>query len=176
MKIHHCHQIIYNFLLQFFLLNVTYNNVFLFFFSHFLIHRSMQQWQGNLLYYKVELNTGHCYQVVIIVVAVVVLVEGASTSSSSSLHFYCRVAEKRKYIYTNTYFTSFASSFTSPLNVLMLQYQQQQLYVYSKKALYIHIIVVGRIYPTLMGCKPITSGDSYDVIRGGHRQFWLVRR
>lgn len=35
---------------------------------------------------------------------------------------------------------------------------------------------VGRKSPTLMGFKPIKSGDSYDVIRGGHRQFWIVRR
>lgn len=34
----------------------------------------------------------------------------------------------------------------------------------------------GSTSPTLMGFKPIQSGDSYDVIRGGHRQFWLVRR
>lgn len=34
----------------------------------------------------------------------------------------------------------------------------------------------GRASPTFMGLTPITSGDSYDVIRGGHRQFWLVRR
>ena len=130
-------------------------------------------WKGN--YYKAGLREGHCLQVVVVVVraetseaatavnVVVVVrtskVEGTlnnnNNNNNNTNKIRCWYCAKREYnIILITSFT--------------IWYKQS-----SNRAIFTR---EGSISPTLMGYKPIQSGDSYDVIRGGHRQFWFVRR
>lgn len=156
------------------------------------MYRSMQ-WKGN--YYKAGLREGHCLQVVekvkeegnninkfsltsssssssfslssslkIISFIILLLLLSSSSSSSSSVYrsssiictwwlyyYYCA---KREILYKYTSLLACKQSSNREIN-------------FSRE---------GSTSPTLMGYKPIQSGDSYDVIRGGHRHIWFVRR
>lgn len=143
-------------------------------------YRSMQ-WKGN--YYKAGLREGHCLQVV------EKAKEEGNINSSSSIEFSLILSSLASSLSSSSSFS--LSSWWPSLNISESFLLSLTLYCAKREILYKLSLLLtckqssnreikfsreGSTSPTLMGYKPIQSGDSYDVIRGGHRHIWLVRR